>query len=378
MTITRREFIAGVGSITLLASPVFNARAAGLQKRNLVIIMLRGGMDGLTAVPPRDKRLNSARPDILVKKTKKLTSDFDLHPRLETFHELWQAGQAGVVHATNIPYTNRSHFEGQNLMESGGHVPYGESTGWLGRGLEAAELGGLAISLPMPLLLRGNTVQDNFFPTHMALPYRPELIKIAGSYPQGSEVSKAMEKVIARPKSMMRKSGSNDAADLADTAAIELARADGPRVAVFDLDGFDTHAAQGGDDGEHGERLSDYDEIIKRLREGLGDAFDNTLILTLTEFGRKLDQNGGYGTEHGYGTAVMMAGGLVRKRIYADWPGLKTKELFDGQDLNATIDARAVYCSAMVACFDVDFGYMRKHAFWDEPLPDLTDVLFKV
>ena len=378
MTITRREFIAGVGSITLLASPVFNARAAGLQKRNLVIIMLRGGMDGLTAVPPRDKRLNSARPDILVKKTKKLTSDFDLHPRLETFHELWQAGQAGVVHATNIPYTNRSHFEGQNLMESGGHVPYGESTGWLGRGLEAAELGGLAISLPMPLLLRGNTVQDNFFPTHMALPYRPELIKIAGSYPQGSEVSKAMEKVIARPKSMMRKSGSNDAADLADTAAIELARADGPRVAVFDLDGFDTHAAQGGDDGEHGERLSDYDEIIKRLREGLGDAFDNTLILTLTEFGRKLDQNGGYGTEHGYGTAVMMAGGLVRKRIYADWPGLKTKELFDGQDLNATIDARAVYCSAMVACFDVDFGYMRKHAFWDEPLPDLTDALFKV
>ena len=378
MTITRREFIAGVGSITLLASPVFNARAAGLQKRNLVIIMLRGGMDGLTAVPPRDKRLNSARPDILVKKTKKLTSDFDLHPRLETFHELWQAGQAGVVHATNIPYTNRSHFEGQNLMESGGHVPYGESTGWLGRGLEAAELGGLAISLPMPLLLRGNTVQDNFFPTHMALPYRPELITIAGSYPQGSEVSKAMEKVIARPKSMMRKSGSNDAADLADTAATELALADGPRVAVFDLDGFDTHAAQGGDDGEHGERLSDYDEIIKRLREGLGDAFDNTLILTLTEFGRKLDQNGGYGTEHGYGTAVMMAGGLVRKRIYADWPGLKTKELFDGQDLNATIDARAVYCSAMVACFDVDFGYMRKHAFWDEPLPDLTDVLFKV
>ena len=378
MTITRREFIAGVGSITLLASPVFNARAAGLQKRNLVIIMLRGGMDGLTAVPPRDKRLNSARPDILVKKTKKLTSDFDLHPRLETFHELWQAGQAGVVHATNIPYTNRSHFEGQNLMESGGHVPYGESTGWLGRGLEAAELGGLAISLPMPLLLRGNTVQDNFFPTHMALPCRPELITIAGSYPQGSEVSKAMEKVIARPKSMMRKSGSNDAADLADTAAIELARADGPRVAVFDLDGFDTHAAQGGDDGEHGERLSDYDEIIKRLRDGLGDAFDNTLILTLTEFGRKLDQNGGYGTEHGYGTAVMMAGGLVRKRIYADWPGLKTKELFDGQDLNATIDARAVYCSAMVACFDVDFGYMRKHAFWDEPLPDLTDVLFKV
>ena len=378
MTITRREFVAGVGSITLLASPVFNVRAAGLQKRNLVIIMLRGGMDGLTAVPPRDKRLNSARPDILVKKSQKLTSDFDLHPSLETFHELWRAGQAGVVHATNIPYTKRSHFEGQNLMESGGHVPYGESTGWLGRGLEAAELGGLAISLPMPLLLRGKVVQDNFYPTHMSMPYKPELMTIAGSYPEGSALRKAMEKVISRPKSMMQRSNSNDAADLADTAATELARADGPRVAVFDLDGFDTHAAQGGDDGAHGEKLSDYDEIINRLRDGLGDAFDNTLILTLTEFGRKLDQNGGYGTEHGYGTAVMMAGGLVKQTIYTDWPGLKSKELFEGQDLNATIDARAVYCSAMAACFDVDFAYMRKHTFWDEPLPDLTDALFKI
>ena len=135
MTITRREFIAGVGSITLLASPVFNARAAALNKRNLVIIMLRGGMDGLTAVPPRDRILSNARPDILVKETLKLTSDFDLHPRLETFHELWTAGHAGIVHATNIPYRNRSHFEGQNLMESGGHVPYKDNTGWLGRGL---------------------------------------------------------------------------------------------------------------------------------------------------------------------------------------------------------------------------------------------------
>lgn len=378
MTITRREFIAGVGSITLLASPLLNARAAMLKKRNLVIIMLRGGMDGLTAVPPRDRILSSARPDILVKQTHKLTSDFDLHPRLETFHELWKAGQAGIVHATNIPYWQRSHFEGQNLMESGGHVPYAESTGWLGRGLEAAELGGLAISLPMPLLLRGEMAQDNFFPTKMSMPYKPELMSIAGTYPPGSDLRKAMDKVIARPKSMMRHSGGRDATELAKTAASELAREDGPRVAVFDLDGFDTHAAQGGDDGEHGEKLNDYDRILKRLRDGLGDAFDDTLILTLTEFGRKLDQNGGYGTEHGYGTAILMAGGLVRNNIYADWPGLKGKELFEGQDLNATTDARAVYCAAMAACFDVDFKYMRKHAFWDEALPDLTDRLFTI
>ena len=109
------------------------------------------------------------------------------------------------------------------------------------------------------------------------------------------------------------------------------------------------------------------------------EKFDNTCILTLTEFGRRLDQNGGFGTEHGYGTAILMAGGLVKSsQVFADWPGLSTKELFEGQDLNATIDARAVYCSAMSACFDIDFAYMRRKAFWNHELPDLTEKLFRV
>ena len=128
-----------------------------------------------------------------------------------------------------------------------------------------------------------------------------------------------------------------------------------------------------------GEKLNQYDKILGVLNEGLGPVFDDTLILTLTEFGRKIEENGGYGTEHVYGTAILMAGGLLKKaQIFADWPGLKSKNLFEGQDLNATIDARAVYCSAMSACFEVDFSYMRKQAFWDHSLPDLTDKLFKV
>ena len=162
-------------------------------------------------------------------------------------------------------------------------------------------------------------------------------------------------------------------------AADELARQDGPRIAVFDLDGFDTHAAQGGRDGEHGEQLNNYDRVLSVLKDNLGDAYDNTLILTLTEFGRKVEQNGGYGTEHGYGTAILMAGGLVRKaEIHADWPGLRSKDLFEGQDLDATVDARSIYCAAMSACFDVDFNYMKKHAFWDEDLTDVTERLFRV
>ena len=379
MRVNRREFIAACGSLTLVGSPLFNARAAGLTKRNLVIIMLRGGMDGLTAVQPRDNQMKKARPDIIVEGTKKLTSDFNLHPRLEAFHECWREGTAAVYHATSIPYTGRSHLDGQNLMETGAHIAYAEKTGWLGRGMDAAELDGLAVSLPMPLLLRGSTGLDNYFPTYMRMPSNSALESIQASYTPGSDLAHTLDRIRHRPAAMMVQHGDNEAHELAKVAADELSREDGPRIAVFDLDGFDTHAAQGGSDGEHGEQLNNYDRVLSVLKDNLGDAYDNTLIMTLTEFGRKVEQNGGYGTEHGYGTAILMAGGLVKKaEIHADWPGLRSKDMFEGQDLNATVDARSIYCAAMAACFDVDFSFMKKHAFWDEDLTDVTETLFRV
>ena len=199
MTMNRREFITVCGSLTLVGSPLFNARAAGISKRNLVIIMLRGGMDGLTAVQPRDKAMERARPDILVQEAKKLTSDFNLHPRLETFYECWKEGTASVFHATSIPYTGRSHFDGQNLMETGAHVAYSEKTGWLGRGMDAAELQGLAVSLPMPLLLRGSNDLDNYFPTYMRLPAASDMEMINTSYTPGSDLERTMRRVLQRP-----------------------------------------------------------------------------------------------------------------------------------------------------------------------------------
>ena len=376
MTITRRQFIAGTSSLTLLGSPLFNARAAKLEKRNLVIIMLRGGMDGLTAVPVIDPLLDKARPDIQVEGLLKLSSDFSLHPKLTHFHKLWRDNKAAVVHATNIPYQLRSHFDGQDLMESGGHVPYKERTGWLGRGIKAAELQGLALSLPMPLLLRGSESPDNYYPTGLKMPPPEMLDKIAQSYQGDEEIAAVMKSIQMRPRSMMINRG-RDAKQLAIQAAKQLARIDGPRIAVFDIGGFDTHAAQGGADGQHGEKLQEFDRVLRNLADGLGEALDDTLILTLTEFGRKLEQNGGYGTEHGYGTAILMAGGLIKKpQIHSDWPGLKRKNLFEGQDLMATIDARSVYCSAMASCFQVDFEYLRRQAFFGDNLDDLTETLF--
>jgi len=377
--ISRRNFLTGSMTVTLLGSPLFSAIAEQKKKRNLVIISLRGGMDGLTAVPPIDNALEKHRPDILVRKTLPLTSDFTLHPSLKNFYRSWKDKKAAIVHATNIPYKMRSHFEGQDLMESGGHKPFAEYTGWLGRGIEAAGLEGLAIALPMPLLLRGKAYVDNYFPTRLPAPSPNIMRKISETYPVDSKLRSTIERVMMRPYSMLSGTGSRKAYRLAETAGKELAKSDGPRVAVFDINGFDTHAAQGGANGGHADKLHNLDKIFGKLRDNLGSAFEDTLIITLTEFGRKIEQNGGNGTEHGYGTAVLMMGGLVKEsKVFADWPGLKRKNMFEGQDLNSTIDARSIYCSAMAMAFDTDFQKLKRQVFWNDPLINLQDKLFKV
>ena len=239
---------------------------------------------------------------------------------------------------------------------------------------------GLAISLPKPLLLRGVPQNNNFFPS----PDFVETKLIDQIYDEfkgdhNDLIKSTLDTIRQRPLSMQIATDSEDRKKLALEAAKQLKDQSGPRVAVFELDGFDTHAAQGGVDGAHADALEEVNEIVKILYENLGKAFDNTLILTLTEFGRTIKQNGGYGTEHGYGSAILMAGGLLKKsQVYTDWPGLKKKELFEGRDLNSTIDSRAVYNSAMSICFNKDPEFLRREFFWGYDLPNLTEELFKI
>ena len=165
--------------------------------------------------------------------------------------------------------------------------------------------------------------------------------------------------------------------NLAMKAGQLLSNPYGPKVAVFEVNGFDTHAAQGGINGTHTRCLVEMDTIIQNLKISR-TAYSNSIILTVTEFGRTIKKNGGNGTEHGYGTAVFLAGGLVKKsQVHTDWPGLKRKELFDGRDLNATIDARSVYASAMSTVFDLDFNRIQKEVFFGDKLQNLSDKLFK-
>ena len=338
-------------------------------------------MDGLCAIPIKgDKNFEKLRSKINLDRTLSLTSDFDLHPALKTFKRLWDENLSAAVHATNIPYTGRSHFDGQNLMESGGKVPYQEKTGWLGRGMKVAGLTGkgLALALPMPLLIRGVPMNNNYFPVGKRLPSRSTLSLIEQAYKDHDEklLGENLKIIMNRG---LKNTSSDDSWVLASNAGVELSKPNGPRVAVFEVDGFDTHAAQGATNGAHADCLSDYDRIVNGLKQSMSkEAFNNSLIVTLTEFGRTIKQNSSNGTEHGYGSAVLMAGGLVKKaQVHADWPGLKRKELFEGRDLNSTIDARSIYASAMSTVFDLDFKRIQKDVFFGDKLENLSDKLFK-
>ena len=208
MNCTRRNFLIGGSASVFLTGINFSSTALEKDKKNLVIISLRGGMDGLTAVPViGDKNLIKKRKKLIVEETLKLNSDFALHPKLHTFHDLWQNNQAAFVHATSIPYTGRSHFDGQNLMETGDKVPYQEKTGWLGRGMMTANhIGeGLALALPMPLLLRGVPLNDNYFPAKGTLPSKNVLESLSSTYKEDGEINlqMVMDIIRKRPLSMM-------------------------------------------------------------------------------------------------------------------------------------------------------------------------------
>ena len=380
MSVSRRVFLSGSASLIVTTPMISRAFGSTSSKKNLIVVMLRGGMDGLTAVPYIGNNiLKKARPDIGVHKPIQITSDFALHPQLKKFKKLWDENKASIFHATSIPYTGRSHFEGQYLMESGGTVPYYDKTGWLGRALETVNKKSLSISLPMPLILRGGRDLDNFMPSANRLPDDETLKILAADYHEDEVLSNVLRTIRKRPIAMMQtsKNSSQDIIRLAKIAGQQLSKFDGPSVAVFDIAGFDTHADQGGNNGEHAKKLKQFDQIIGTLEDELSSAFENTIIVSLTEFGRTIDQNGGSGTEHGYGSAILMAGGLLSKsRIIGDWPGLEKKNLFEGRDLNSSIDARAVYASILARVLDSDHKNIVENAFFNTNLPDMTQRIF--
>ena len=379
VNLTRRQFLQASGASLFLAGVPIPGFTKDKPPGTISVIMLEGGMDGLAAVPPiGDPNFSRMRKDLIPDNYLKLNSLFGLHPSFQYFAGLMAKNNASIVHATNFPYILRSHFEGQNFMQGGGLSPFSETTGWLGRALDLAELPGRSLSLDMPLILRGTDKNDNFFPASVKKSGKLsteliDMISMAHSK-EGSSVFKKVSVKSTQKNSIVPR----DPASLAKYAGKAMAQEGGPLSSVIKVTQFDTHASQGVDEfGNHGKQMTLIDDIITGYKEGLGDAWDRSIILTLTEFGRTVKMNGTWGTDHGWGSAGLLAGGTIKKsRVISEWPGLAENEQFEKRDLMSTIDYRSVCAACIENALGLDHGIIADKIFFTPKLPRVYDYIF--
>ena len=369
----RREFIKFSASLTLAGVTSWANSAQPAQAKRLLVIMLRGGMDGLAAIPPfADPDIGSLRTELLPSNLLPGNQFFGIHPALPTFAECMDTGQATAIHATGFRYTGRSHFEGQDIMQSGVLKPYASASGWLGRAMRAAQSkGGVAISIPMPLILRGDAVSETQYPSWMQAPPKATYELVTQLWSQVPELKPYALRLLDSDKIRLASDGTPEpnqqrrtAFSLAKEAAQKMQLPGGPVVGVLDLNGFDTHAGQGAAEGLNATKLKQIDDAIRGYREGIGAKWAQSLVITVTEFGRTASINGTLGSDHGWGSCILAAGGLVKTRgIVSQWPGLKKSQLFEGRDLKVTVDAMAVYADALQSVFGLPPELIQKEVF---------------
>ena len=371
----RRQFLMGASASVFFTGLPVHGFTQDLPPGNIIAIFLEGGMDGLACVPPiGDPSFEKRRSKILSSNNIEITDFFALHPSMRNFGNMLRQNDAAIVHATSIPYIKRSHFEGQNVAQTGMDTPYASKSGWLGRAAEMAGLAGRALSLDTPLLIRGTKEIDNFFPAHLDLSVAPSksLLSILSDAHDG-EFQQSFEKLMVSGSSSRFGSARRGAIELAQHIGEAMQDEEGPRIAVIRVDDFDTHAGQ----GTLTRQLRAVDDIFGSLKKSLGSAWDRSIVLTITEFGRTVSQNGSAGTDHGYGTAGLLAGGLLpRSSVLANWPGLNHKNLFEKRDLYATLDYRSVCAACIEAAFGLPHDQIASEIFEAPNLARTYDYLF--
>ena len=365
----RREFLCAGANLSLgalLAGALPGVSFGALPgARPFVVVILRGALDGLSAVPPfGDSDYVGARGPIAIGRPAAaggaldLDGFFGLHPALPLLHDRWRAGELLVVHAVASPYRERSHFDGQNVLENGGDRPSGSASGWLNRvlgTLAARSIEGLALGQNLPLILRGPVPVGSWAPSRLPEADSELITRLRDLYSDDATLSARLDEGTriealadgeAPSDSAMANSGSAGVGrltEIAETAGRMIAAPAGPRIAVFDATGWDTHAGEGAAEGQLAGRLAGLDKVLDALRRGLDSAWSRTAVLVCTEFGRTVQVNGTRGTDHGTGAAAFVLGGAVRGgRMLADWPGLKERQRYEGRDLRATTDLRAL------------------------------------
>ena len=356
LTTNRRQWLVGAAALATPVSLAWAATAPNARPDDarFVFVLLRGGLDGLGAVPAiGDPDFAAARGPLANFGAAPLALEgtpFALHPSLTELHGLYRSGELAVIHATGLAYRERSHFDAQQVLESGGTRPHELATGWLGRALAAhGNHSGLALTTAVPLALRGSDRIDTWAPSALPEPAPDLLARLELLY--AGDV--ALAQALARAKALREQPGMSEAPTAGGrAAAIALARKAGemvaaprgPRVAMLEMGGWDTHANQTAPAGALANNLRTLDAALTALRESMaGAAWLRTVVVVATEFGREVAVNGTQGTDHGTGGAAFVLGGAVRGgRVLADWPGLARSQRFEGRDLRVTTDLRSV------------------------------------
>ncbi|AUT70431.1 DUF1501 domain-containing protein [Paraburkholderia hospita] len=349
--LTRRSFVriaaAGAGAM-LVAPQIVFARAA--TDRRFVFVIQRGAADGLNIVVPyADPAYASLRGALAVdtSASMKLDGTFALHPSLAQIGQMYGRREALFVHAVASPYRDRSHFDGQNVLETGGSSAYQVKDGWLNRlvgmmpgAASTTHENAIAFAPTVPMALRGAANVASYAPS--GLPQAPDdlLTRVSQLYEQDAQLRPLWESAMAARGLAGDAGARQDPASLGKLAAGFLSREDGPRIAMIETGGWDTHSAQM---PRLAAQLKALDTMLAALRDGLGPAWSKTTVLVATEFGRTAAANGTGGTDHGTASVAMVIGGAVAGgRVVADWPGLRQSDLYQARDLKPTASLDAL------------------------------------
>jgi len=361
LRVDRRTLLAGATGAAALSLPLFAFGQAQTRNKRLLVVILRGGMDGLSAVPAvGDPTYASARGRLAIARSGDgaalpLDDTFALHPNLPKLHALYRAGELLPIHACATSYRERSHFDAQNVLETGGAHPLARGEGWLNKALGALprtrpEMA-TALSAQAPLILRGPTPVATWSPSGLPSAENDTVERLLALYQaRDPALANALQSAMSANNVAMD-AGAGDISGrggrtmvaLAPIAARFLKQDNGPIAAVMETNGWDTHAGQGAEQGALARNLMQLDNGLDAFKTEMGPAWANTAVIVATEFGRTVAPNGGMGTDHGTGAAAFLAGGAVNGgRVLTDWPGLARSALYEGRDLRPTIDLRAV------------------------------------
>jgi uncharacterized protein (DUF1501 family) len=351
-----------------------------------VLVILRGAADGLAVAPPYgDGNYRKVRGELAMPSPgqddgiNKLDGLFGLHPSLPTVFDEYRRNQALVVHAIASPYRERSHFDGQDVLENGAAEVGILRDGWLNRAL--GPMGGslgnepaIAMAQNTPLVLRGDNSVTSWAPSQLPDAEEGTLRRLQAMYADdeffSTRLTQALDaQAIAASEMDMdemptRGNETQQIRTMAQATARFLNAEDGPRIAVLEAGGWDTHANQGTTTGVLANRLEGLDSGIRTLRDELGDTWSRTIVAVVTEFGRTVAVNGTRGTDHGTAAAAILLGGAVNGgRVIAAWPGLAKSDLYQGRDLQPTADMRSLFKGVLAEHFSLPDTLLNRTVF---------------